>query len=1681
MPDLNQIKEKEHELYQRQIAGWKELYDTEYSQTEEAEDVDEEFNIIGWNDSFTGGEIAPSQMKEWVDDIVEVILSEKPKRVLEIGSGTGLIYYRLAGEIEKYIGTDFSRSSMNQIQKRIDKGLRNYCETELHITAAHEIEISEDEKIDTIILNSIVQYFPGEDYMNEVIGKGITLLKGKGRIIVGDVRDNRLLEFFKGRLHIDNVSQSATLKEFKWTMEQDVLKEEELCFNPEYFYQLKSLYPEITHIEIKWKQASYINELSLYRYTAVIHVGEKREVISPEWKDWSDPEARKDADQEIEKGRGLIALKNVPNPRLSQERLLNNALEDKTVSNVGDILEALEKEDRDSTEVNELLKIAQSKKYHYRFLLDEDPLKINLLLEKEPTDAYIQQPFSQSSIAGNVRNTNIPLFNDISLMLRKDIRGKLQESLPEYMIPSDMIALNQLPLTNNGKVDRKFLSQREDLVVTNKMNYQAPATDTEIMLANIWQELLGLDRIGVHDNFFELGGHSLLGMRVISAIRRKLETELAIKDLFLYPTIAELGVHLDSQSKGSVLPAIEVMERPELIPLSFSQERLWFIDRLEGSVRYHVTAALRLKGKLNTEALAYSLQSIINRHEVLRSVMIEVDGKAYQEIRDKDQWTLHTVDGSEYENADLKENKHIKEKLQNHILELINVPFDLSEDHMIRGHLIKINELDHLLVLTMHHIASDGWSLSVMVKELVELYEAYELGRDPELEPLQIQYADYALWQRKYLQGEIYDSKLDYWREKLEGIEPLHLPTDFPRPEIQSTRGANVEFSIDRELSELLQALSKQHGATLFMTLLAAFNVMLNRYSGQEDICVGTPIAGRQQEEVEELIGFFINTLALRNEVSSSAPFTELLQKVRTTTLEAYENQEIPFEKVVETAVKQRDMNRTPLFQVMFVLQNTPDVPELNLGDIKLSNETFSNINSKFDITFFMVESPDGLMGSVEYCTDLYKENTIERMIIHFKELLRSIVADPLMKTGALPMLTKSEERKVIIEFNDTAGKYPSDKSVVELFEEQVQKTPDKTAVVFEDKKLTYKELNERANQLAHYLQSKGLKAETLIPLCIERSSELMIGILGILKAGCAYVPIDPEYPEERIKFMFNDTAGSMIISSRECAEKLPEMEKVEMIELDSDEVWKVIGKHSKENLSINLQPDDLAYIIYTSGSTGWPKGVMVTHKNIVSLVKDVSYVNIKSDDILLSTGSTSFDATTFEYWSMLLNGGQLVFCSENTLLDSQLLKEEIGAKGITMMWFTSSWFNQLIDNDITVFEKLSTVLAGGEKLSEYHIERLRQTYPEIEIINGYGPTENTTFSLTYRITETELTTAIPIGVPLNNRTAYILNKEQQPVPIGVSGEVYLGGDGISRGYLNRPELTEERYIKDPFSKEAGARLYKTGDLGRWRTDGNVDYLGRMDEQVKIRGYRIELGEIESILQDFESVQSGVVLAHETSEGSKRLVGYVVPEGEFNKESIMNYLRERLPDYMVPALWVELESFPLTKNGKIDRRALPDPEASELISNEYVAPRNDFETAMAEIWKDLLRAERVGINDNFFELGGDSIITIQVLSRARRKGYELKPKDIFINQTISSLSSAVAERTAAVVTGEQGILTGKCGLLPIQQWYFENEEKEVSYFNQSVLLSLDKTVSQEILDKAVEQLTDPSRRTSFQL
>ncbi|HVI46038.1 MAG TPA: non-ribosomal peptide synthase/polyketide synthase [Chitinophaga sp.] len=1645
VPAQDAVHKKELELAQQQIASWRALYDTAYSKTDEIEDLDEEFNITGWNDSFTAGAsaIPAENMQKWVNDITNLIISLKPKRVLEIGSGTGLIYYPISSHIDRYIGTDFSRVSVEQILRRIRKGERSYPDTEMKLCAAHEIILDEKEEIDLVILNSIVQYFPGNDYMTDVMAKAISLLKGEGRIVVGDVRDLRLLPSFKRRLQLDKLQDKTGLREFEWSVDQEVAREEELCFSPAYFYHLQTKFPEITHIEILWKQGDYINELTLYRFTAVMYIGIEKPVLQPDWQRWEDIADKQSIIDQINNRMEVIALQDVPSHRLWKERLLEHALRNRVVHNVKDLSEYILTPDEVTFVVNEILEEAASAGYSCRFLLDEDPMKINLLLELHPFEGFVEQAYSNSISFTDVVKTNIPLFADICESLQKNIKHQLQGLLPDYMVPSDLVPLQYLPLTGNGKVDRRFLTEWEDIQRKRLINYIAPATFTEQQLASIWEHLLGIEKIGIEDNFFEMGGHSLLATRVVSAVRKTLDVELTVKDFFIYPTIAQLAGYLDLQTKGSALPPVEAGQRPADIPLSFSQERLWFIDRLQGTEAYHIPAILRLHGRLDITGLEQALRTIVNRHEVLRTVIGEKDGIPYQRMLPKGQWKMIRLQATEWQQED-------EAALRRFAADLVSGPFDLSNDHTLRAHLVKVAPEEHMLVLTIHHIASDGWSMSILVSELVELYRANAEKREPILEQLEVQYADYAVWQRTHLDGAVLGSKMDYWEKQLVNATPLDLPADFPRPPVQQFNGAISWFNIDKELHDQLQELSRQQGVTLFMTLLAAFKVLLYRYSGQEDICIGSPVSGRTQQEAEGLIGFFLNTIALRSNLGNNPSFISFLQQVKDITLGAYEHQDVPFEKIVERLVKDRDMSRSPLFQAMFILQNTPPVPELLLGGLHLVYQDIPHTTTLFDLTVSLEENASGITGHVEYCTDLFTEERMKQLTSHFEQLLRAIVKDPAAQIGTLNLLTPAEEKRLLFISRNSLAGYPKEKTINDLVAAGSALSPEATAVVCEGESLTYRQLDERSSQLAHYLVSKGVRAEMLVPVCLERSVDMVVGILGILKAGGVYVPIDPDYPADRISYMLEDTGATQVLSHSNCLERLCATTTIEIIVLD--EQRETIGAYPVEAPQITIRPEQCAYIIYTSGSTGKPKGVMIEHRNVVRLFEtDRPLYDFSADDVWSLFHSFCFDVSVWEMYGALFYGAKLVIVPKRVAQDAGAFGKLIAENKVTVLCQTPSAFYVLQDYIVTEAPPLDVryVIFAGEALNPAKVRPWMKLYSRSRMINMYGITETTVHSTFHELDINKLTSSSVVGKAIPTLSLYVLDAARQLVPVGVPGEIHVGGAGVARGYLNRPELTTERFINDPFSSDPEERLYKSGDLARWLPDGNLEYLGRIDDQVKIRGFRIELGEISGVIIASGKVRSAAVLAKDGVDGNKVLVAYVVPEGPFSREEIIAYATGKLPDYMVPQILIPMDSLPLTSNGKLDRRALPD-SGITTSAKAYIAPRNPAEQSLAALWQDLLQVQRVGVDDNFFELGGHSLLTMRMVSTIRRKtGVSLSVKAIFVHPTVAQLAKLIGEeenRTALPVISPAA-RTSRIPLSFSQErlWFIDQLEGSVQY------------------------------------
>jgi amino acid adenylation domain-containing protein len=1201
-----------------------------------------------------------------------------------------------------------------------------------------------------------------------------------------------------------------------------------------------------------------------------------------------------------------------------------------------------------------------------------------------------------------------------------ELRAQLKAVLPEYMVPSAFMILDALPLTPNGKLDRKALPVPEGDAYGAR-EYEAPQGKQEEALAAIWQDILGIERVGRHDHFFELGGHSLLAVQVITRIRQGMGCELALRDLFDHPVLQDLARQLQ-QSDANTLAPIERADRGQPLPLSFAQQRLWFIAQMEGaSEAYHIAGGIRLTGVLAETALRRALDRIVARHEALRTLFIEQDGEASQLI-------LNTNGGFTLLEHDLSTDADPSAALARLSEQEAQAPFDLARGPLARGRLVRLAADEHVLLITLHHIIADGWSMGVLIDELGRLYASYSRGEDDPLPPLPIQYADYAVWQRRWIEGEQLCAQAAYWRQTLAGAPALlELPSDRPRPAQQDYAGAQLAVRLDADLSARLKAFSQQHGATLFMTLLAGWALTLSRLSGQDDVVIGTPSANRGRAEIEGLIGFFVNTLALRIDLSDSPTVADLVERVKIQTLNAQAHQDIPFEQVVEIVQPPRSLAHAPLFQVMFGWQNTPGW-ELSLSGLSLAPVDVAHASAQFDLSLLLREDGDAIVGSLEYATALFDPDTVARYLGYWQALLAGMVADDSQAVARLPMLGEAERRQVLYGWNATQADYPKASCVHELLEAQALQTPEADAVVWNGGRLSYAELNARANRLAHHLRRIGVAAGDFIPVVMARSVEMLVAQLAVLKSGCAYVPIDPEFPADRQAFMIQDCQARQVIVAQDSAagRDWPSVQVLDLAQANE-----AIAHCSSADLHLQRAADTPAYIMYTSGSTGVPKGVIVPHRAINRLVINNGYARIEPTDCVAHCSNPAFDASTFEIWGALLNGARILIIPQSAVLEPETFAHSLTEQGATTLFLTTALFNQYAVILPAALARLKHLLFGGERASPAIVKQFLDSQPQCRLLNAYGPTETTTFATSYSVEAiAEQAESIPIGRPITNTRIYILDPQRQPVPIGVAGEIYIGGPGVAQGYLNQPELTAERFIADPFVNEPGAQLYKTGDLGCWRADGNIDYLGRNDHQVKIRGFRIEPGEIEARLAEYPGVRETAVLAREDVPGDKRLVAYYTGDAGLTADSLRAYLAETLPEYMVPAAFVPLEALPLTANGKLDRKALPVPEGDAYGAREYEAPQGETEETLAALWAELLKVDRVGRHDNFFELGGHSLLAVTLIARMRRAGLNTDVQALFTTPTLAGLAAAVGGDSLQVLVPPNAIPADATAITP---------------------------------------------------
>ena len=1205
------------------------------------------------------------------------------------------------------------------------------------------------------------------------------------------------------------------------------------------------------------------------------------------------------------------------------------------------------------------------KQHQYEVLVEDGPS----FGESQLSYVYAIRPSAtlrlvQQAPGRQVRSIPSP---DQEILTPATLRKNLQERLPQYMVPAAFVLMQKFPLTSNGKIDRKALPAFTHETAQVSHDFVSPRNETERALAAIWAELLKVERVGVNDSFFDLGGHSLLAIKTVSRIRDAFDVDLPAQIIFEHSTIAGIANFLSkAEGFGGKIQRIERRKEGGPYLLSSSQEQLWFLNQLAPrSPVYNVVDLIPLGETFVPDALRKAVKELVRRHEILRTAFSFRDGRPVQVVMPAADVPLSDLDLSSMPEPE-QESEWVRV-----VHEEGRKPFDLSQIPLLRGTVVHRSRHEHKLLLVIHHIIADEWSMELFHKELTLLYEAFSLGRSPSLPELPIQYADFACWQRDGLQGEVLQEQIAYWREDLLGAAPiLELATDKPRPATQSFRGATEVFRLPENLLQPLKSLGRQEQATLFMTLEAGFAALLNRYTGQNDILVGTPISGRTHSETESLIGCFLNTIVLRARFTEDLTFRSLLKQTRARALSAFAHADLPFKRLVTELAPERDPSRSPLFQVMFILHDPDGVSEVSKVSGKHQLETGT---SKFDLTLFISETKNGLEGLIEYSTDLFEADTIRRFCKHYTTLLQAVASNPDQSVSKLPVLANAERQQLLVAWNDTAVEYPGrDLCLYQLLEEQAQRTPDRVALVLGQESLTYDELNRRANQLAHHLRKLGVEPGVLVGLCVERSLDMLTGILGVLKCGGAYVPLDPSFPQNRLAYMIDDSQMNVLLTHRGLEQKLPVRPQV-VVHLDTD--WHEIANESTAVPDWpGISGQSLAYVLYTSGSTGKPKGVEISHSAIVNfLLSMLRKPGFSANDTLLAVTTLSFDIAGLELFLPLICGGKIVIASREETQDPVRLAKLIHDSACTVLQATPATWRALIHTGWRGSRKLK-VLCGGEALLP---DLARDLLPRCaELWNMYGPTETTVWSTIHKVTSVD--GVVPIGRPIANTQVYVLDARRNLVPPGNVGELYIGGDGLARGYLHREALTRERFVSSPFVPNA--RLYRTGDLARWLPDGTLECLGRADNQVKVRGFRIELGEIETILNSHPSIRQCAVVAREDTPDDKQLVAYFetqkVPAPTASE--LRAYVEKDLPVFMIPSVFVGMEKMPLTPNGKVDRKALPAPTQRVSVENVFVAPRDATEQLLSQIWAKALKVNRVAPHDNFFELGGHSLLAVRV-------------------------------------------------------------------------------------------------------
>ena len=1604
-PEAAADEEKSHDHADAHVADWRRLYDETYDAGRE---VDPTFDVHGWNSSFTGLPIPEAEMREWVDATVARLLELSTRRVLEVGCGTGLLLFRLAPHVERYAANDFSTVAVDLLKSRLHHLGEAAGRVAIEQRAADDWQGAAEGEHDLVILSSVVQYFPSLDYLLRTLEGAARAVAPGGTVFVGDVRSLPLLPAFHAAVELFSAPASLPVARFARRVRRRVADEKELALDPALFSTLAGRLPGLSRVEVRLKPGRHDNEMTRYRYDVLLRFGTPEGPAAPV-RAWAETGGLAGVERLLDGERpAAVALAGVPNRRVAAEAAALAILaEEPGVGTVGELRREVEARLADGPEAGAVEPedlTALAARHGYELEASWLPVGAG---DGAPLGAFTALLWRRGeprpalhAVSGEGVMANDPVRARLARWLVPELKRFLRAEVPEYMVPSAFMLLDALPLSAHGKVDRRALPEPAPAEAVD--GSAPPRTPTEEALVAIWRDLLDRERVGTGDDFFEHGGHSLLATQAVSRVRDLLGVELPVRAMFEARTPAALAERIERERElavRSATPPLVPLPRTtgEPLPLSFAQERLWFIDQLQPGSLYNVPFALRVEGPLDPGLWRRALTELRRRHEALRTSFHAGPAGPVQVVAPAGLWPQPLVDlGALAAPARVAEAERIAAADAAR-------PFDLARGPLLRAMLVRLADREHWALLGFHHIVADGWSTGVMLAEIGRLYEAFAAGEPSPLPEPPVQYADFAVWQREHLRGPVLEGQLDYWRRRLAGLPVLEVPTDRPRGALQSTRGALVPVAVPATSTAALSALALRLEGTLYVALLAAFSALLHRLTGSTDLPVGSPIAGRNRAEVEGLVGFFVNTLVLRLDLSGDPSFAELVARARETALAAYARQDLPFERLVEELRPERRLDRNPLFQVVCNLYRRAPA-ELRRAGLRLMPFEVHSGTAKFDLDLGLAEAPDGVAGTWEYKTDLFDRATVARLSRCWLALLADAAAHPERRLSALALLGEAERHQVTVEWSDTATAYPREATLDEIFARRAVEVPGAIALAGAGRAMTYGELAGRAEALADRLVALGVGSEVPVALALERSFDLVVAILGVLGAGGFYVPLDPAYPAPRLAAMLAASGAPVVITHRglTLTTGLPVGDRT-VVDLDAPS--QPTPAAARRHRLGRAAADNLAYAMFTSGSTGEPKGVAVTHRNVVRLVFGTTFADLGPDETLLQLAPAAFDASTFEIWGALLHGGRLAIAPPGPLSLAEL-GAAIRGEGVTTLWLTAGLFHQMVDEEPAALAGVRQLLAGGDVVSPAHARRALAGRPGAVLVDGYGPTEGTTFSCCERLTDpATVGAAVPIGRPIANARALVLDAGLRPVPPGVPGELFVGGDGLARGYLGRPDLTAERFVPDPLG-EPGARLYATGDLVRSRPDGRLDFLGRVDAQVKVAGYRVEPAEVETALAGHPDVAACAVSTHTGADGDRRLVAWVVPAPgrPLDGAGLRAWLRARLPEPMVPSLVVPLDRLPLTANGKVDRRALPVPDAA-APARPAARPPSPTVELVAGVWADLLGRE-VGPEESFFDLGGHSLLATRLVARlAALSGVELPLRALFESPTAAGLAA----------------------------------------------------------------------------